>query len=557
MTNSIIKMSNYLDMQQKRADVLSLNINSSKVSSFVKREAYQTNQNSCNLSIIENVVEPIIDQIRAQHGKVCEKITLEKYLFDIQTLLNANNNFYNTGIEMASALEALSKDSNTEVISKIQAFASSISNFSNELLNIRSNVNTDLSNAVEKANNLLNKIASYNQEIKIDHKSLEIIDKRREALHELSEFIDIEVVYEHNKSVSVYSNSSKEALVIENVAAQFSYDLGSSQNPNLAIVGFGNYSDITSSIKNTNCSFAGLIKTRDETLTSLKDSLNQIAKNISNNLNIIHNTGTALNPPTILTGETRNLSADMIISGNGTLNISTLDQLGRSTNSFSINLEPNTTINGLINQINFANNFVNASINANGQLVINGLGNNVAISGGSLCTGSFYNQEASHGVSYFFGLNNLFISKDGSEINSSNIEIRQDIISNPSLIAKGTLTEFGVSSADGSVALKMSSSYKNDNVTFAKNSNMQEKYTSVNEYLAYVIAEQSKNCSNNNIELKTEREIYNAISKKASDISSVNPYQIMTEFSELINDQELGKNALMKLLEMKKSILEI
>lgn len=550
-TNSIALLNNFLNTGQQKIDNLSFNMNRSKDPSYAKREALEINQNGfSHIKIKECVDNYLIEQVNRQQSIVSTKDTFGKYFSKIQKFFD--NNFSKKGMEAAASLNSLSKDSLYNPIHHLKSFTDSVNSFGNNIDSLNYQAKLELNNAVEKTNELIKKISSYNNQ---QPKSIEIISQRRAAIHELSSLVGIEAVSEQNGTESIYLSETKQPLIIGNNNALITYD---ETQANLSLNGFN-----SSNISIHSGKLGALFDLNFNKLPAIKSQIDEFAFNVKSNLNAIHNLGSSSTPPNILLGNLIGLTDTTSVSGSGSLTISTLNPNGTIANSFNIdNLSLSSITNiqnilDLINtnttNINAANGVVNASLNANGQLSLNGSGYGVVISGGQICLGDSFNQNTSNSFSGFFALNDLFISSTTTtSLTSNSLTIRPDILLNHNLIAKGALTINGVGSADGSNAFTMSQFYEKSTIAFSNNLNL-----SLNEFSANLIATQSNKCRENVDDLKEEHSLYNDISNQASMISSVNIEELLTEAAEMSYTQYVAMQFLKKIIEMQEIIFQI
>jgi flagellar hook-associated protein 1 FlgK len=187
--------------------------------------------------------------------------------------------------------------------------------------------------------------------------------------------------------------------------------------------------DVTSQI--TSGSIGSLISLRDTVLPAAQSQLDQLATQLAGSLNQVHNTGTALPPPSTLTGAAA-VTASTPLSASGTARIAVTDQKGNLVSYQDLNLSSYSTVGGLVSAINGISGLT-ASINSSGHVVISSTSssNGVAISEMSSSVGS-----SGAGLSDWLGLNNLVTATGASDF-----AVRSDILSNSGLLAVASLDQ--------------------------------------------------------------------------------------------------------------------
>ena len=197
-----------------------------------------------------------------------------------------------------------------QLLSDAQALTNKLNYLSTNVQTLRGNADMEINGAVDQVNSLLQSIKELNDDI-VKYTVLNrdgvanLEDQRDTALRELSGYIDISYYVRDTGAVVIQTVGG--ALLLDNevhslshaalsrVGADNSYESGNIQGI------FVDGVDITNTIKEG--SIGGLIKIRDETLPSLQSQLDELAKVIYDQVNSVHNEGTAFpNMPSMMTG---------------------------------------------------------------------------------------------------------------------------------------------------------------------------------------------------------------------------------------------------------------
>ena len=214
-----------------------------------------------------------------------------------------------------------------QLLTNAQALTSKLNYLSENVQTLRGDADMQVKDDVAKANSLLESINELNTEI-VKYTVMKrdgvanLQDQRDSALRELSSIMDITYYTRDTGAVVVQTPSG--VLLLDNevhelshsalakVSAANSYDSGNVQGI------FVDGKDITKKISGG--SMGGAIEIRDNTLTSLQSQLDEMSKVLINEINAVHNQGTAYpNMPYQMTG-TSTFIADK--NGNYTQNIS-------------------------------------------------------------------------------------------------------------------------------------------------------------------------------------------------------------------------------------------
>jgi flagellar hook-associated protein 1 FlgK len=178
-----------------------------------------------------------------------------------------------------------------QVLSTATTLAGDISNAAASLNSQRSGLNQEAAGVTSQVNSLTSAISQLNEQIQstspdADAGTLE--DQRNEDISQLSKLIGINQITTENNGLSI-TTTSGQLLVSE----------GSSLQLTTGMVGgvtdfFLGGTDITSQLTTGGGELGGYLTARDTDIPSVLSSLDQLAYNVSTNVNALNNTGTDL-----------------------------------------------------------------------------------------------------------------------------------------------------------------------------------------------------------------------------------------------------------------------
>ncbi|MDH3474923.1 MAG: flagellar hook-associated protein FlgK [Rhodospirillales bacterium] len=377
-----------------------------------------------SLSDIKRTVdENLLRQIREHIATLAGKQIQNDYLTRTQNLFGtlADNSSLSHGItDLGSALEALATSpesavARSDVVDTAWRLAEQLNRTTDQLQQMRAEVDREIGRVVGEITSLLSDIDAFNTQIvdavAIGRSAAELQDQRDGLINDLAELIDIQYFERPSGEIVIATTSGR--TLLDSVAVTLSHtpaaQLAASATYQNGISGIGYgaaATDITTEIRDGR--LAGLIALRDETLVDLQAEIDRLAETLRDQLNALHNDGTAFPPPTSLTG-TRGLAATDAPAMTGTFRVTVVDSDGVVVETQDIDLTalapPN--IGQLVAQINGMAN-ATASINASGQVVIGATGGN------SIAVNELDSQvtsgTASYGMAQFLGLNDFLDS---------------------------------------------------------------------------------------------------------------------------------------------------
>ena len=208
------------------------------------------------------------------------------------------------------ATDVTSSAGRYSLLTAADTVTSRLNSISSEIQKLRGDADMEIRDSVEAVNDLLDKLYDLNDQI-VKANVLgqdgvaDLEDQRDEALRELSEYIDI-TYFKRDTGALVIQTSGGETLLdkephylshsaIAQASASTTYAGGSIDGIYLDGV------DITNKIRDGK--IKGLIEVRDESLPALQSQLDELAGVLKEQINNIHNQGTAYpNTPSQLEG---------------------------------------------------------------------------------------------------------------------------------------------------------------------------------------------------------------------------------------------------------------
>jgi flagellar hook-associated protein 1 len=321
-------------------------------------------------------------------------------------------------VDPASALRR------SEAVNNLQTMFSEVQRVGQSLQDLIAESDQRLSDAVDEAQNLMNRIAAMNQEIRLNRRTGADATGAENAqsalIDQLSALLDVRVTNVPDGGVHVRTSGG--ALLVGVSAARLNYTPG---NPQAGVFGaitmnedIGAFSNLEPYILGG--SIKGLLQVRDKDLPGLAQALGGFAAALGDSINQVHNENTASPAPSVLTGrQTGLLGADsMGFTGQATIGV--VDSAGVLRQRLTIDFDAGQitgeapaavynfadTINGFVGALNTA---LGASSPA-GAASFNGGVMSINAGAGGLVVqqdAADPSQRAGRGFSHFFVLNDL------------------------------------------------------------------------------------------------------------------------------------------------------
>lgn len=371
------------------------------------------------------------------------------------------------------ATDVTSSAGRYSLLTAADTVTSRLNSISSEIQKLRGDADMEIRDSVESINKLLDQLDELNDKI-VKYNVLgydgtaDLEDQRDAALRELSEYIDITYFKRDNGAIVIQTSGGETLLdkdphylshsAIAQASASSTYAGGSIGGIYL------DGEDITSKIRDGK--IKGLIEVRDESLPSLQSQLDELAGVLKEQINNVHNQGTAYpNTPSTLTGtrEFIDTANQSIRLDQGDVRFIIFDQNGNQVATDTLRGQINFTEGTLDEMAAQIQTWLNdadggnlpqatVSFDDKGQLVIDTGDSNysVSIMDEALSTPGSTQQNAVisfdgnadgsydrtfEGFSSFFGLNDFFDSNSNDSIYDSKV-----LSKNANLGVKNTIT---------------------------------------------------------------------------------------------------------------------
>jgi flagellar hook-associated protein 1 FlgK len=266
--------------------------------------------------ITNNVDQNLLKDVREERSKFGQLDTKMNYFKRIQDLFGTTSS--NTSIshrvnDLQKEFETLATEpeKSTTHLQAVQAgviVADQLSRMSNTVQGLRLDADREIERAVQEMNNLLSTISKLNDQVSLGtataRQNEDLEDKRDVALSRLAELVDIQYFFNSNGSVSVFTTDgttlvdsapvSMNHSALSLVSAENNYSSGEFNGI------FAGMRDITGNIRTGK--IAALIELRDKILPDQQAQLDELARNLMEEINLVHNRGTAY--PQMTTNQT-------------------------------------------------------------------------------------------------------------------------------------------------------------------------------------------------------------------------------------------------------------
>lgn len=259
--------------------------------------------------ITRAVDEGLLKDLRRE-TQDAEKLAIQVSYFDRISAVfgtpESNSSISHVLNEMNEAAESLALSPNgtieqAEFVRWAEEASRKLANMSEEIQSLRLNADQETSDTVDRINLLTEEIASLNNKIirnrAVTHNVTDLEDRRDIALNELSKLIDINYYTRGDGDVVVFASNG--ATLVDRESKPLTHTAAASVGVSSTYAEGdikGIYTgteiadnDITSEI--TGGAIAGLIEQRDEVLPALQAQLDELASDLRDVVNQIHNRG--------------------------------------------------------------------------------------------------------------------------------------------------------------------------------------------------------------------------------------------------------------------------
>ncbi len=255
------------------------------------------------LSDIESVTNDFIEKrLQSSTSNLSMMTEKETYMNILETIFNESSasSISSQLDEFWNALDDLNNNpsgiAERNILTEYGSIlAQSFQETSDDLIKLRTELNTSIDAGVNNVNQILDQIADLNRQIilvKTTGTPNDLIDKRTTLVKQLSEYIDINSYEYDDGSLTV---TTSKGFVLVNRQDSYHLDFDGTD-----IVWDSNSTPITEDIKGGK--LGGWLDLRDETLPAYMSNLDELAKSIIWEVNSLHSQGVGLTGYTSLTG---------------------------------------------------------------------------------------------------------------------------------------------------------------------------------------------------------------------------------------------------------------
>ena len=547
-----------LTATQVKLSVASANVANADTAGYTRKTAYQ----SANVlggfgtgvsitGITSNVDKLLLRSIIEAATELGAAETTADYADRLQTLFGRVSGDDDTGTSIANTIASLetallelsgtpeSESLQSVVVDTLDTLAGQLRDTSADIQGLRSDADDEIETRVQDVNDGLHTVDDLNDAISraaaLGQSTADLEDQRNAALESISSRMDIEYFVNSSGGMQIYTTGGQ--ALLDGSVHELSYTSATKVTAGTVYSetppsGFDAISvdgtDITGQIKSGK--IGALIDLRDDTLPAAQSELDELASELADSLNGVHNQGTALPPPNSLTGTTT-VSATDAFSGTGTVRYAVTDQDGKLVSYQDIDLSDYTTVGDLVDAID-AIDGLSATIGADGgvEVTADDADQGIAINEMDSSVGS-----DGRGLSDWLGLNDLVTGAGASDF-----RVRADILSDKSLIATATL-DGSTSLTTGDAVLAVGSSTIADGLydvltasnTFDAAGRMSATTSSFSGYAADIVSASAAVASRADTTLSGKQTTYAALSETMSSQSGVNLDEETAYVSEL------------------------
>ena len=316
-------------------------------------------------------------------------------------------------------------------IQGIETMLEEVARVAASLQEFRLDADRQVASRVPAINELLFNIHELNQDIVVGKaQSVDVnglIDRRQQALSELSELVEIRISEQGNGRVDVATPDG--TFLVSSTLTELRYSGVAAADPDAifpritlhridAASGIPNDTGIAFEPHLSSGELRGLLNMRDVQLPEFAEELGEFSAKLIDTLNAIHNDNSAVPAPNQLVGRNTGLLATDAHGFSGTTNLSVVDASGATVVSVSVDFSANQyTVNGGVpvafgGTLNDVVNAIDAGLGANGSASLSGGvltidATNAAHGVAFLQDATAPSDRAGRGFSHFFGLNDL------------------------------------------------------------------------------------------------------------------------------------------------------
>jgi len=342
LTTALNSSISSLRVNQEALGVISGNIANANSENYTRQVIIQSAEvlNGASSGVQIDGIDRIVDNFlaesaRRQVSNVGKAESIDKYFDRISLFVGQPGEDNSLNAYVDNFFTSLSDLANNPDVASLRRsaldqgviLANKISELAGNLENVRFNIDQEISNNVSSINTLLADISSLNTSIReakrIGGNSNALLDKRDGLLTEITKIVDVQTTFNDFGEVSLSFNGGEILSPGQTFSLQYA-GAGSAESfavdspiGAITVVEFdfqgnpvGTPRVIVSSSTDTppltpvfnSGALKGLLEMRDEEIPLITAQLDELAVNIKDSFNAIHNKGAGFPPPTKLTG---------------------------------------------------------------------------------------------------------------------------------------------------------------------------------------------------------------------------------------------------------------
>lgn len=525
--------------------------------------------------ITSNVSKLLLKSIMEAAAELGAADTKATYTDRLQALFGTTSDADDTGTSIGNSIASLetallnlaatpeSESLQSIVVDTLDTVAAQLRDTSASIQNLRADADDEIETKVQDVNDALHTIDDLNDAISrataLGQSTADLEDQRNTALESISSLMDVDYFVNSGGRMQVYTTGGQ--ALLDGSVHELDYD--STAKVTAASVynatppsGFDAISvdgtDITAHIKSGE--IGALIDLRDDVLPAAQAELDELATELSDALNAEHNQGTALPPPSALTG-TQAVSASDAFSGSGTVRFAVTDADGTLVSYQDIDLSACSTVGDVVDAIDAVSG-LSATIDADGNIQITADDTSQGVSINEMDSAVGADDQ---GLSDYFGLNDLVTATGASDF-----RVRSDILSDKSLLATATLDSSATLTAGDTVLAIGSADIANNLYDALTGSNkfdatgrLSTTTSSFASYAADVVAANASAASRAETVLTGKETTYATLSETMSSQTGVNLDEETSKLSELETLYQAAATLMQTINEMYQTLLDM
>ncbi|MPY72357.1 MAG: flagellar hook-associated protein FlgK [Alphaproteobacteria bacterium] len=373
--------------------------------------------------VSRTVNEFMIREVRTATSQMGEISVKDDFLSRIQDLFGTLASDSSPALqiaELASTMQALADTPEnaslrTELVERARLLVQNLGEIADDIEKFRVEIDRDIGEAVSTVNTQLALIQELNlkiaQNVALNQGASELQDQRDIAMNKVAELMGYQQFPRNNGEIVMLTSSGRSLLDRTVNTLSHAPITGSSPLTTWADGGISPITlsgvDITTEI--TTGRIGGLLELRDEMLPNLHSQFQELTEALHDQINTLHNQGTAYPGMTTVTGS-RSFAGTDPLNATGDFRVTITDTSGVVVETLDIDMSTTTSVNAMLTAINGMASVSSAALNAAGKIVITPTaGSRIAFNemDSAVTAGS-----KTMGASAFFGLNDFFVSRN-------------------------------------------------------------------------------------------------------------------------------------------------